>query len=109
MPHGFGGLGWGEVASLVTLIIVIANFFKSSVSHTAHESTRKDMSDLNDKLADLKININELIINLRQFNKDFSKLAKRVDKHDSDIAQLRSGFIELKTKWEEEHHHHGEH
>ena len=101
MPHGFWGLGWGEVVSLFTLIIVISNYVKSGVSRTAHESTRKEMEDLNNKLTDFKINVSELSQLLKQLNKDLDGLTKRVDKHDEEIDHLKLDVTELREHLKE--------
>lgn len=96
MPHHVLGLGWGEIVSIVTLIIVIANYFKSTVSSAAHESNRHDMEDLNNKLINFKINVSELNQLLKQVNKDLGALSKRVDDHDKAIDQLKLDVAKLK-------------
>lgn len=100
MPHGFWGLGWGEVVSLFTLIMVIANYIKSGVSRTAHESNRKDMEDLNSKLTDFKINVSELSSLLRQLNRDLANLTKRVDKSEDEIEKLKIDMTKVKEHLE---------
>ncbi|KEK15440.1 hypothetical protein LR3_06525 [Limosilactobacillus reuteri] len=101
MPHGFFGLGWGEVVSIVTLGTVIATYFKTSISRTAHESSRKDLEDLNSKLTDFKINISELSQLLKQLNRDLDGLTKRVDDHDKDIDNLEIEVAKIKEHLEE--------
>lgn len=101
MPHGFLGLGWGEVVSIVTLGTVIATYFKTSISRTAHESSRKDLEDLTSKLTDFKINVSELSQLLKQLNHDFDGLTKRVDDHDRDINDLKIDVAKLKEHLEE--------
>ena len=100
MPHGFWGIGWGEVVSLFTLIMVIANYIKSGVSRTAHESNRKDMEDLNSKLTDFKINVSELSSLLRQLNRDLANLTKRVDKSEDEIEKLKIDMTKVKEHLE---------
>ena len=98
MPHGFWGLGWGEVVSLITLVMVVANYFKSSVSKTAHESSRKDLEDLNTKLTDFKINVSELSQLLRQVNKDIEGIDKRVGKLEEEIDKVHVQMAKLKAR-----------
>lgn len=106
MPHGFLGLGWGEVVSLFTLIMVIANYIKSGVSRTAHESNRKDMEDLNSKLTDFKINVSELSSLLRQLNRDLANLTKRVDKSEDEIEKLKIDMTKVKEHLEGDSYDH---
>lgn len=96
MPHGFLGLGWGEVVSLGTLIMVIFNLFQTWTKNTAHASNQKDLNDLNDKLTDFKINVSELSQLLKQFNKDLSLLTKRVDRHSDEIDNLKIEIAKIK-------------
>lgn len=101
MPHGLLGLGWGEVVSLITLVTVILTFAKTSVSRTAHESSRKDLEDLNSKLIDFKLNVNELSQLLKQVNRDLGGLTKRVDKHDDEIEKLKLEVTKIKEHMED--------
>ncbi|MCI1970451.1 MAG: hypothetical protein LKJ55_03670 [[Lactobacillus] timonensis] len=78
--------------------MVIANYFKNSISNAAHESSRKDLQDLNDKLTDFKMNVSELSSLLKQLNKDVSKLARRVDQHDHDMEQIKIDIAKIKEK-----------
>ena len=96
MPHGVFGLGWGEVVSFITLGTVVATYFKTSISKTAHESSRKDLEDLSSKLTDFKINVNELSSLLRQFNQDLSRLTKRVEKTESQVEELKLEMVQVK-------------
>ena len=91
MPHGVLGLGWGEIVSLGTLIVVVLNYFKSSISNTAHESNRKDMEDLKEKLNDFKLNVSELSQLLKQVNRDLAGLTQRdeIDAIKLDVAQIK--------------------
>lgn len=98
MPHGMFGLGWGEVVSLGTLIVVILNYAKTGISNTAHESNRKDMEDLTNKLAEFKVNVGELSSLLKQLNRDFSNLTKRVDRHGTEIDDLKIEVARLKER-----------
>ncbi|WP_251548050.1 hypothetical protein [Limosilactobacillus caecicola] len=98
MPHGLLGLGWGEVVSLGTLIVVIFNLFQTWTKNTAHDSNRKDFDELRHDLTDFKINVSELSQLLRQLNKDLSGLTKRVDKHDEAIDQINVEIARLKER-----------
>lgn len=98
VPHGIFGLGWGEVVSIVTLAVVVANYVKSGISNAAHETNRKDMQDLNDKLMDFKLSVSKLTSLLTQLNKDSEALAKRVDRHDSDLEQIKIDIAQIKEK-----------
>ena len=98
MPHGVFGLGWGEVVSLGTLIIVILNYLKTSLSNTAHEANRKDMEDLKDKLTDFKVNVNELTQLLKQVNNDLGNLTKRVNHHSAEIDDLKIDVAQIKER-----------
>ncbi|WP_323058363.1 hypothetical protein [Limosilactobacillus reuteri] len=98
MPHGMFGLGWGEVVSLGTLIVVILNYAKTGISNTAHESNRKDMEDLNDKLTEFKLNVGELSSLLKQLNRDLSNLTKRVDHHSNEIDNIKIELARIKEK-----------
>lgn len=98
MPHGIFGLGWGEMVSLGTLIVVVANYFKTSISNTAHESSRKDMQDLNNKLMEFKMNVSKLSSLLTQLNKDTEALARRVDRHDKDLEEIKIDVAKIKEK-----------
>lgn len=98
MPHGMLGLGWGEVVSIVTLGTVIATYVKTSVSRTAHESSRKDLDDLNNKLVDFKLSVGELANLLKQFNKDLDKLTKRVDRHGDEIDAIKIDVAQIKER-----------
>ena len=101
MPHGVFGLGWGEVVSFITLGTVVATYFKTSISKTAHESSRKDLEDLSSKLTDFKINVNELSSLLRQFNQDLSRLTKRVEKTESQVEELKLEMVQVKEHLKE--------
>lgn len=96
MPHGLFGLGWGEVVSVITLVTVILTYAKTSISKTAHESSHKDLEDLNDKLIDFKFNVTELSGLLKQLNRDLSTLTDRVDKHDQSIDEMRIDIAKIK-------------
>lgn len=98
MPHGMFGLGWGEVVSIVTLGTVIATYVKTSVSRTAHESSRKDLDDLNNKLVDFKLSVGELSSLLKQFNKDLSNLTKRVNRNVDEIDKMKIKLAKLEEK-----------
>lgn len=98
MPHGVFGLGWGEVVSLGTLVVVILNYLKTSISNTAHESNRKDMEDLKEKLNDFKLNVSELSQLLKQLNKDFADLTKRVNRHSDEIDQIKIDVAQIKER-----------
>ena len=98
MPHGLLGLGWGEIVSLGTLIVVVLNYFKANIADTAHESNRKDMEDLKEKLADFKVNVGELSQLLKQFNKDLGNLTKRVDRHGDAIDQMKIDIAQIKER-----------
>ncbi|PWT58381.1 hypothetical protein DKZ29_05880 [Limosilactobacillus reuteri] len=98
MPHGLLGLGWGEIVSLGTLIVVVLNYFKASVSDTAHESNRKDMEDLKERLTDFKVNVSELSQLLKQVNKDLGSLTKRVDRHSNEIDNIKIELARIKEK-----------
>lgn len=98
MPHGMFGLGWGEVVSIITLGTVVATYFKTSVSRTAHESSRKDLDDLNNKLVDFKLSVGELSSLLKQFNKDLSNLTKRVNRHGDEIDKLKIKLAKIEEK-----------
>ena len=98
MPHGLLGLGWGEIVSLGTLIVVVLNYFKASISDTAHESNRKDMEDLKERLTDFKVNVSELSQLLKQVNKDLGSLAKRVDRHSNEIDNIKIELARIKEK-----------
>lgn len=100
MLHGVYGLSWGEAVSLVTLIIVIVNYFKSSISKTARESNRQDMEKLNSELVDFKINVNDLSQLLRQVNRDISGISKRVDKLESETDEIHVQIATLKERME---------
>ena len=80
--------------------MVIANYIKSGVSRTAHESNRKDMEDLNSKLTDFKINVSELSSLLRQLNRDLANLTKRVDKSEDEIEKLKIDMTKVKEHLE---------
>lgn len=92
------GLGWGEVVSIITLGTVVATYFKTSVSRTAHESSRKDLDDLNNKLVDFKLSVGELSSLLKQFNKDLSNLTKRVNRHGDEIDKLKIKLAKIEEK-----------
>lgn len=98
MPHGVFGLGWGEVVSLGTLVVVILNYLKTSISNTAHESNRKDMEDLKEKLNDFKLNVSELSQLLKQLNKDLADLTKRVNRHSDEIDQIKIDVAQIKER-----------
>ena len=98
MPHGMFGLGWGEVVSIITLGTVVATYFKTSVSRTAHESSRKDLDDLNNKLVDFKLSVGELSSLLKQFNRDLSNLTKRVNRHGDEIDKLKIKLAKIEEK-----------
>lgn len=98
MPHGMFGLGWGEVVSIITLGTVVATYIKTSVSRTAHESSRKDLDDLNNKLVDFKLSVGELSSLLKQFNKDLSNLTKRVNRHGDAIDQMKIDIAQIKER-----------
>ena len=98
MPHGVFGLDWGDVVSLGTLIVVVINYIKTSISNTARESNRKDMEDLNDKLADFKLNVGELSNLLKQLNRDLANLTKRVDQHGDEIDDIKVDVAKIKGR-----------
>lgn len=98
MPHGFFGLGWGEVVSLLTLIVVVFNLARTGIVNTAHDSNRKDFEDLNQKLTDFKINVNRLTQLLQTLNRDLSTLSKRVDRHDDDIDKIQIDIAKIKER-----------
>lgn len=98
MPHGVLGLGWGEIVSLGTLIVVVLNYFKSSISNTAHESNRKDMEDLKEKLNDFKLNVSELSQLLKQVNRDLADLTQRVNRHGDEIDELKIDVAQIKER-----------
>lgn len=100
MPHGFLGLGWGEIVSLGTLIVVVLNYFKSSISNTAHESNRKDMEDLKEKLNEFKLNVSELSQLLKQVNRDLAGLTQRVNRHDDEIDAIKLDVAQIKERLE---------
>lgn len=98
MPHGLLGLGWGEIVSLGTLIVVVLNYFKASISDTAHESNRKDMEDLKERLTDFKVNVSKLSQLLKQGNKDLWSLTKRVDRHSNEIDNIKIELAKIKER-----------
>lgn len=98
MPHGMFGLDWGEVVSLGTLIVVVLNYIKTSISNTAHESNRKDMEDLKDKLTDFKLNVGELSSLLKQLNRDLANLTKRVNRHSDEIDEIKIDVAKVKER-----------
>lgn len=98
MPHGMFGLGWGEVVSLGTLIVVVLNYIKSGISNAAHESNRKDMEDLKDKLTDFKLNVGELSGLLKQFTRDLATLTKRVNRHGDEIGEIKIDVAKIKER-----------
>lgn len=98
MPHGAFGLGWGELVSLGTLIVVVLNYIKTGISNTAHESNRKDMEDLKDKLNDFKLNVSELSSLLKQVNRDMEDLTKRVNINTGDIDELKIEVAKIKER-----------
>ncbi len=98
MPHGVFGLGWGEVVSLGTLIVVILNYLKTSLSNTAHEANRKDMEDLKDKLTDFKLSVGELSGLLKQLNRDLATLTKRVNRHGDEIDEIKIDVAKIKER-----------
>ena len=95
MPHGVLGLGWGEIVSLGTLLVVVLNYFKSSISNTAHESNRKDMEDLKEKLNDFKLNVSELS---QLFNRDLAVLTQRVNRHGDEIDAIKLDVAQIKER-----------
>ena len=98
MPHGMFGLGWGEVVSLGTLIVVFLNYIKTGISNTAHESNRKDMEDLKDKLTDFKLSVGELSGLLKQLNRDLATLTKRVNRHGDEIDEIKIDVAKIKER-----------
>lgn len=98
MPHGVLGLGWGEIVSLGTLIVVVLNYFKSSISNTAHESNRKDMEELKEKLNDFKLNVSELSQLLKQVNRDLAGLTQRVNRHGDEIDAIKLDVAQIKER-----------
>ena len=98
MPHGMFGLDWGEVVSLGTLIVVVLNYIKTSISNTAHESNRKDMEDLKDKLTDFKLSVGELSGLLKQLNRDLANLTKRVNRHSNEIDEVKIDIAKIKER-----------
>lgn len=98
VPHGIWGLGWGEIVSLGTLIVVVLNYIKTSISNTAHESSKKDLQDLNNKLFDFKLNVSELSSLLKQVNRDIGKLVKRVDRSEQEIENIKIDVAKIKEK-----------
>ncbi|MEE6637943.1 hypothetical protein [Limosilactobacillus pontis] len=98
MPHGMFGLDWGEVVSLGTLIVVVLNYIKTSISNTAHESNRKDMEDLKDKLTDFKLSVGELSGLLKQLNRDLANLTKRVNRHGDEIDEIKIDVAKIKER-----------
>lgn len=98
MPHGMFGLDWGEVVSLGTLIVVVLNYIKTSISNTAHESNRKDMEDLKDKLTDFKLNVGELSSLLKQLNRDLANLTKRVNRNSDEIDEIKIDVAKVKER-----------
>ncbi|MEE6635897.1 hypothetical protein [Limosilactobacillus pontis] len=98
MPHGMFGLDWGEVVSLGTLIVVVLNYVKTSISNTAHESNRKDMEDLKDKLTDFKLSVGELSGLLKQLNRDLANLTKRVNRHGDEIDEIKIDVAKIKER-----------
>ncbi|MGK4238275.1 hypothetical protein [Limosilactobacillus reuteri] len=98
MPHGMFGLGWGEVVSLGTLIVVILNYIKTGISNTARESNRKDMEELKDKLTDFKLSVGELSSLLKQLNRDLANLTKRVNRHGDEIDEIKIDVAKIKER-----------
>lgn len=98
MPHGMFGLGWGEIVSLGTLIVVVLNYIKTNISNTAHESNRKEMEDLNDKLTDFKLSVGELSSLLKQLNRDLANLTKRVNRHGDEIDDIKIDVAKIKER-----------
>ena len=98
MPHGMFGLGWGEVVSLGTLIVVILNYIKTGISNTARESNRKDMEELKDKLTDFKLSVGELSSLLKQLNRDLANLTKRVNRHGDEIDEIKINVAKIKER-----------
>lgn len=98
MPHGMFGLGWGEVVSLGTLIVVVLNYIKTGISNTAHESNRKDMEELKDKLTDFKLSVGELSSLLKQLNRDLANLTKRVNRHGDEIDEIKIDVAKIKER-----------
>ena len=98
MPHGVFGLDWGEVVSLGTLIVVVLDYIKTGISNTAHESNRKDMEDLKDKLTDFKLNVGELSSLLKQLNRDLANLTKRVNRHSDEIDEIKIDVAKVKER-----------
>ena len=98
MPHGMFGLGWGEVVSLGTMIVVVHNYIKTGISNTAHESNRKDMEDLKDKLTDFKLSVGELSSLLKQLNRDLANLTKRVNRHGDEIDEIKIDVAKIKER-----------
>lgn len=96
IPHGFLGLGWGEVVSLGTLVVVVLNAIQTWTRNTAHDSNRKDFDDLRNQLFDFKLSVTKLTELLNRLNSDLDKLTKRVNAHGEEIDKLKVEVARLK-------------
>ena len=91
-PFGFD---WGEWVAIFTLIGVVATYVKTSISHTAKDSSRAEFEQLAESIAQLNktmIKVNMVLDSLKadreSTNRRLDKIEATTDRHDIQLARI---------------------
>lgn len=91
-PFGFD---WGEWVAIFTLIGVVATYAKTSISHTAHDSSKAEFEQLAESIAQLNktmIKVNMVLDSLKadheSTNRRLDKIEATTDRHDIRLARI---------------------
>lgn len=89
------GFDWGEWVAIFTLIGVVATYVKTSITHTAKDSSKAEFEQLTESIAELNqtmIKVNMVLDNLKadreSTNRRLDKIEATADRHDIQLARI---------------------
>lgn len=102
MPHYILGLGWDEIASIVTVLTAVFGALTAWLVHTVNSNFRKNAKPLNDSLEKLSEVIHELQFHLDEHSKNISNVADDVRKISERVVQHEARIQVLEDKKKED-------
>lgn len=86
MPHHIMGLGWDEIASIITIFSVIFGGFIGWLVHTVNDNFSKNSKPLKEAIDDLKNVIDSFKFQLEEHRNTIDRVSEKVDKINDDVV-----------------------
>ena len=86
MPHHIFGLGWDEIASIISIFTVIFGGFIGWLVHTVNDNFSKNSKPLNESIEKLSNVIDSLKFQLTNHQKSIDDVSSKMDRINDHVV-----------------------